>query len=53
MISKFTELYQENQNEQKLRYESLAKDFAALLNIVDTFSAAIKNARADQDIKKR
>ena len=29
------------------------KDFAALLNIADTFSAAIKNARADQDIKKR
>ena len=35
MISKFTELYQENQNEQKLRYESLTKDFAELFGNAD------------------
>ena len=35
MISKFTELYQENQNEQKLRYEALAKDFAELFGNAD------------------
>lgn len=35
MISKFTELYQENQQEQKLRYEALAKDFAELFGNAD------------------